>query len=233
MIGVKGALLSRFFAAPLRPSTVVVGRKFVAARCARAAQAADAHFGGGGSDTMRWVEARHTLERARARDPLAVAAVRGGAIGRERSGDGDECLSWDAGERDDAPRRRHDGRTGRPLSVAGRRGCARSPLSSAALFADYAGLLHGGGAALSGAALVGASAAGWGGQAEEEADDTMEGLRERYREAKAGAVRYQRDRAALFFARAVPDAVAQWRGVGRDAVEAVWLTRGRNLTAFA
>ena len=149
-LGVEGALLSMYLAVPLRLSAVIVGRKFDAERCARAmvpALRGDAR-GGSSSTRMRWAEARFTLERARAsaRDSKSSSAsdVSGAAaatIGRAKSGDGDESLSWDAGEDEAAPRRRHDGRTGRPLSWAGRRGCARSPISSGELFADWKGLV--------------------------------------------------------------------------------------------
>jgi len=130
--GLEGALLSHVLEGPLRLASVTVGRKFDHARCQAALNSrADASSQG---RPLQVFAASVSLE-------VAASALRGGSYAGAQleKGDGDECLTWAAG---DIAASRHDGRTGAAMPTAGDQQSSRTtgaavPLvSGARLLAD-------------------------------------------------------------------------------------------------
>jgi hypothetical protein len=102
-LGLQGGLLSSFIheaTSSMSLSTIVIGRRYDATRCSKVF----------GTTATRVIQGRPMSSLSL--EGNKEKAVFGKSTGRAMGGDGDECLTWSAGERNVE---RHDGRTGLPM----------------------------------------------------------------------------------------------------------------------
>ena len=121
-LGLQGGRLSSMIlnaSNSLSPNTIVIGRRYDAERCSKALSRGNTNVIHGGKLVSRTNDEKTQLSelsvlstRSLEGMHLSSSAVFGGTTGRSMGGDGDECLTWSAG---DATVARHDGRTGLPM----------------------------------------------------------------------------------------------------------------------
>ena len=111
-LGLQGGFISAFIKnAPISmsPSTIVIGRRYDSLRCSKVLARGRTTILHGHSKSLS-LEGK-TSQRNSTTGATATA-VFGGSTGRSMGGDGDESLTWSAGEE---KVHKHDGRTGLPM----------------------------------------------------------------------------------------------------------------------